>query len=646
MDLSGTRLDIAQKLKDYVESKRNKDGTAVSAAFMKGGELIAAFACGTQNGNPEQPATVHDLYNIGSVSKVYCALAVMKLVEMGKVSLDVPVVEYLPRFVMKDSKYRQITLRMCLNHSSGLPGVMLKNRLSEKWHDENNTTEQFFDCISKSKLKADPGEYSVYCNDGFNLAAFVVSAVSGMDYIRFLQEYITNPAGVKSTFSGENIPDNLTHIREKEKPNEYLFNVGDGGIVSSIPDCAKVGHLFIEPKDVFSGGTLDETARPQGRSFIPNSWLDMIGLGWDFVNFTNGTYDFGENTLVKAGGTLSFASYLLVSKKYNLSATISLTCDNKVNHQSLLFDLCALLLDEYGINIRKETLKESNEVIKTLVPLEYSEKYSGIYYCLMDILRVSFDADSVIIQRRDLNGNGWNDYLKGGNFDGQRFLSGARSLTFEEHRNKIYFITGTERYAQAQKCDSFPSLNKAWKNRIDKKYIICNVNPYEIFFSDLGAALTIRELEQQGILSFIYKGGRVPYSIPAIPAGDYETGMFLDAPGSGSRDIFAPFIFKENGVEYLYSCGFTYVDSVYLKSLQTGKIVSEKGEQNRVYSITAGSKLNIDIPNGVRVIMLNSDLSFYYDSISKQELPATCNGYILFINEGSMDISVEVVVPK
>ena len=61
MDLSGTRLDIAQKLKEYVESKRNKEGTAVSAAFIKDGELVSAFACGTQDGNPEKPATINDL---------------------------------------------------------------------------------------------------------------------------------------------------------------------------------------------------------------------------------------------------------------------------------------------------------------------------------------------------------------------------------------------------------------------------------------------------------------------------------------------------------------------------------------------------------------------------------------------------------
>ena len=47
MDISGTRPEIANRLKKYAESKRHKDGTALSAAFVKNGELVAAFACGT-----------------------------------------------------------------------------------------------------------------------------------------------------------------------------------------------------------------------------------------------------------------------------------------------------------------------------------------------------------------------------------------------------------------------------------------------------------------------------------------------------------------------------------------------------------------------------------------------------------------------
>lgn len=51
MDIAGTRLDIAEKQKDLVESKGCRNGTALSAAFIKDGELVSAFACGTKDGN-------------------------------------------------------------------------------------------------------------------------------------------------------------------------------------------------------------------------------------------------------------------------------------------------------------------------------------------------------------------------------------------------------------------------------------------------------------------------------------------------------------------------------------------------------------------------------------------------------------------
>lgn len=63
------------------------------------------------------------MYGIGSVSKVFGAAAVMKLVDEGKIDLDTPVVQYITDFKMKDERYKRITPRMLLNHSSGLRGT-------------------------------------------------------------------------------------------------------------------------------------------------------------------------------------------------------------------------------------------------------------------------------------------------------------------------------------------------------------------------------------------------------------------------------------------------------------------------------------------------------------------------------------------
>ena len=96
---------------------------------------------------------------------------------------------------MKDIK--NITVRMCLDHSSGLPGTQWK-------HFSVSTTSKFdyysevLNYLSNSTLKADPGTYSTYCNDGFTLAEMVVSKVRNMAYEDVLRKYITEKIGAKS----------------------------------------------------------------------------------------------------------------------------------------------------------------------------------------------------------------------------------------------------------------------------------------------------------------------------------------------------------------------------------------------------------------------------------------------------------------
>jgi len=69
--------------------------------------------------------TPDTMYGIGSVSKMFTTAAVMKLAEQGKVDLDSPVTKYLPDFKMADGRYKKITVRMLLNHSSGMLAEML-----------------------------------------------------------------------------------------------------------------------------------------------------------------------------------------------------------------------------------------------------------------------------------------------------------------------------------------------------------------------------------------------------------------------------------------------------------------------------------------------------------------------------------------
>ncbi len=80
---------------------REKKTTAACAAVC-GSEGLLAAACAGTRGFDDSPARVDDLYNVGSVSKIYVTAAVMKLVQEGRISLDEPVRRYLPDWRMAD----------------------------------------------------------------------------------------------------------------------------------------------------------------------------------------------------------------------------------------------------------------------------------------------------------------------------------------------------------------------------------------------------------------------------------------------------------------------------------------------------------------------------------------------------------------
>jgi hypothetical protein len=337
------------------------------------------------------------------------------------------------------------------------------------------------------------------------------------------------------------------------------------------------------------------------------------------------------------------------------------------------------LTDAIGHMIPQAGKKETPVTEALPVPPACVLKFSGTYYANGDILRVSFNACSFLMQKLTLfnadrsnnsderncvsNKNNWEDRIKNAAFDGRGFVSSEAYFTFEEHLGSSYLIAqkNHERYVAAQKIngyvpvsglapvrgytyiDSHPPISGAWQNRIGKSYIICDANPADLLLKSAGTAVTVRQLEPEGILFFINNAGEETRALPTLPVGDDETEMFIDAPGYASRDIFAPFIFKKDGVEYLYANGFTYMDTAAVPFIQTGRVVFEKGEQNKVYRMIAGKRLRIGTHTGIRVIALDAGLNQWYENLSDLDTVKMADGYILFINESAMNIAVEVL---
>ena len=177
--------------------------TSASVALVSGGKTVWSQTFGRVNTAGKKPSPTTQ-FGIGSVSKMVTAMAVMQLVDPGKVSLDAPVVRYVPDFSMLSPQYKQITVRMLLNHSAGVAGHRPRRRFSYK--PIPSYVDGVMAGLANSHLKTTPGAMNVYCNDCFTLAGVVVERVSGMSYQDYVTANILKPLGMRHSSYQTSVP--------------------------------------------------------------------------------------------------------------------------------------------------------------------------------------------------------------------------------------------------------------------------------------------------------------------------------------------------------------------------------------------------------------------------------------------------------
>src|SRR5690554_3441848 len=195
-DQKNTVKEKAQSLASIVVSDYGV--SSLQYAIMDNGAITLSDGAGVYDQATQDPITKDTMYGIGSISKMQVSAATMMLVDSNQVDIDEPLTTYIKEFTMLDERYKEITPRMLLNHSSGLYGTHYQNSML---FDDNDTEnhDELLSRLQSERLKSNPGEYSVYCNDGFQLLELLVERVSGLSYSEFLDQHINTPLNLEST---------------------------------------------------------------------------------------------------------------------------------------------------------------------------------------------------------------------------------------------------------------------------------------------------------------------------------------------------------------------------------------------------------------------------------------------------------------
>jgi serine beta-lactamase-like protein LACTB len=226
----------------------------VSAAVMVNGQVVFSGGVGVANLESQEPQTGSTVHNVGSVSKTQAVVAVMQLVERGKVRLDAEIQDYAPWFPRKS---QPITVRQILTHTSGIRhykqgefGPAEVN--SFRHYDKFEEATRFW---RDDPLLFEPGTHWAYSSYAVDLLQAVVESASGQSYESYLTEHIWVPAGMVNTqldlpariirHRGHGYVWNAALGHLENAPNEDVsYKYAGGGVVSSDEDLVRFGHAL------------------------------------------------------------------------------------------------------------------------------------------------------------------------------------------------------------------------------------------------------------------------------------------------------------------------------------------------------------------------------------------------------------------
>jgi serine beta-lactamase-like protein LACTB len=241
----------SQQILDYMQQIRNESGApGISVAVAHKGEIVFNQGLGYAEMDNLTPATGSTVHNIASISKTMAAVAVMQLVEQGKVNLDAPIQTYVPYF---PEKPWPITVRHILTHTSGIrhyrDGEFGEKEYREKIHYDS--LEASIGFWKDDTLLFQPGQFWLYSSYASNLMQGIIETVTGMGFEEYLREHVWQPAGMLSTRF--DVPERIVNNRGRgyirnEKGLlinppyvDVSYKYAGGGILSTAGDLVRFG---------------------------------------------------------------------------------------------------------------------------------------------------------------------------------------------------------------------------------------------------------------------------------------------------------------------------------------------------------------------------------------------------------------------
>ncbi len=323
-----------RRILDYLERVRvETDVPGLSAAVSLDGKIVFSGGVGfaeLDNRTPQDGRTVH---NVGSVSKVLSTVAVMQLVEQGKVDLDATIQTYLPYY---PEKQKPITVRRILTHTSGT-----RHYRDGEFGDYRLASLRQYDSLEEASkiwrddpLLFEPGAYWLYSSHAMNLLQGVIEKASGEPFEAYMRRHVFVPAAMLETQF--DVPSRVIlhrghgYVEDERGHYQHAFDENTsykfaaGGMLSSVEDLVRFGYA-INSGVLMKRETVARMHTPQldpsVKRFVPGGEPQPLdfeqALGWRIV-----TDEQGRKFPAHGGSVKGAKTYLANYNEYGLVVAV------------------------------------------------------------------------------------------------------------------------------------------------------------------------------------------------------------------------------------------------------------------------------------------------------------------------------------
>ncbi len=582
-------------------------------AIMDNGKIVYSEGFGMADRENSTPVTSNTLFNIGSISKTFCATAIMVLVDDGKVKLDDNVTNYLPDFTMADPRYKDITVRMLLDHTSGLPGTTWSNSIGYEYNV--NYYQEVLSSLSQAHLKAAPGEAAPYTNDAFTLAEMIVARVSGESYIDFLSQRVFQPLSLD--YTGLSVGEQTSHTIAqyyssssglKDQP-QVVSILGAGGLASTPNDLVRFADSFSSGgQHILSQASLDEMMKAQPSAFAVRAMSQIgvnpewqYGLGLDFAGLPV-YHQIGIDVFGKGGDVEDYHGSLISSSNQRLSVAV-LVSGLMNKGTDIAFHVFDAVLQEKGLMQKPDVpiATPSTEPI----PAQYAS-FEG-YYSPKYQFSFDFTANVCFMSSLGTTGTWSAPYplaYRDGYFDaGTTHISfatvdGQNYMLMSVDCNTAYIVGGQ----QLKQLDNPLSLGVDINGAV---WLRRNVAPYEAV-TTLAPPYIVVSATTDGLPGYVGFNG-----IKVVDSLDHA-GM----PAGTVRDQTELTLLNRDGQVWVQASDAIYspISDAKLLNKGTNSVTIGSEGYNEWFVATSGAVLSFQVPAKDKATVFAPDGSPFYDS--------------------------------